>query len=117
MCGSPFYGRGLFITKDAHFGEKLRCLASAMGFAQKVAELTPCRRAARRAALPLCEGETRAKRARGLVRPILRAHFVNGGTPIGRTGGAESPNLENVNSAGSQTVEQSAILRVGQHAN
>src|ERR1051325_4150210 len=30
------------------------------GFAQKVAELTPCRRAARRAALPLCEGENKA---------------------------------------------------------
>jgi hypothetical protein len=47
----------------------------------------------------------------------LRAHFVNGRAPIGRTVGAESPNLESVNSAGRQTVEQSAILRIGQHAN
>src|ERR1041384_5099497 len=42
------------------------------GFAQKVAELTPCRRAARRAALPLCEGENKA------------AHFVGSFSPSQR---------------------------------
>src|ERR1041385_7548293 len=39
---------------------------------QKVAELTPCRRAARRAALPLCEGENKA------------AHFVGSFSPSQR---------------------------------
>src|SRR5438105_1139938 len=47
----------------------------------------------------------------------LHAHFVNGRAPIGSTVGAESPNLESVKRAGSQIVEQSAILRIGQHAN
>src|ERR1041385_6259353 len=46
--------------------------ARSWGFAQKVAELTPCRRAARRAALPLCEGENKA------------AHFVGSFSPSQR---------------------------------
>src|ERR1051325_9734636 len=56
-----------------------------MGLAQKVAELTPCRRAARRAALPLCEGENKA------------AHFVGSFSP--RRGGDASEASEGVGSA------------------
>src|ERR1041385_3073675 len=39
---------------------------------QKVAELTPCRRAARRAALPLCEGENKAAHFIGSFSPSQR---------------------------------------------
>jgi hypothetical protein len=45
---------------------------SPASFAQKIAELTPCRRASRQAALPLCEGENEPVHFASPVSPSQR---------------------------------------------